>query len=162
RWPHRPIPGSELLEFPMSTWRIRNRNIPVTGGAYFRIYPYPLSRRLLRATAKEGYPAAFYLHHWALDANHPRTTLLGRIGLPHGRYDAVMAMGFFDYVPDPVAMLKAMDQRAGGTLLMSFPKAREWRIPIRRLRFQLLRCPLYLYSEARVRRILRDAGVIHY
>jgi 2-polyprenyl-3-methyl-5-hydroxy-6-metoxy-1,4-benzoquinol methylase len=82
--------------------------------------------------------------------------------LPSGQYDAVLAMGFFDYVSDPVTMVKAMCQRTEGSLFMSFPKAREWRAPIRRLRFKVLRCPLYLYSQARVHQILRDAGVTRY
>jgi 2-polyprenyl-3-methyl-5-hydroxy-6-metoxy-1,4-benzoquinol methylase len=82
--------------------------------------------------------------------------------LPPARYDAVTAMGFFDYVSDPAAMVKAMRELTDGTVLMSFPKRREWRAPIRRLRFKLLRCPLYLYSETRVRQILREAGVTRY
>jgi SAM-dependent methyltransferase len=82
--------------------------------------------------------------------------------LPAGQYDAVTAMGFFDYVSDPTAMVKAMSDLTDGTMIMSFPKRHEWRVPIRRLRFKLLRCPLYLYSQARVRQILRDAGVSRY
>lgn len=83
RWPYRPISGNELIEFPMSTWRIRGRNVPVTGGAYFRIYPYVASRRLLRATNAGGHPAVFYLHPWELDADHPRVALPRRIGFTH-------------------------------------------------------------------------------
>lgn len=82
--------------------------------------------------------------------------------VPSGPYDAVTAMGFFDYVSDPVTMVKAMCQLTNGSLLMSFPKRREWRVPIRRLRFKLLRCPLYLYSQAHVGKVLRDAGVTRY
>lgn len=82
--------------------------------------------------------------------------------LPAGRYDAVTAMGFFDYVSEPAAMVKAMSDLTDGIMLMSFPKRREWRVPVRRLRFKLLRCPLYLYSQARVRQVLRDAGVPRY
>lgn len=83
RWPYQPIPGKQLSEFPMSTCRIRNRNIPVTGGAYFRIYPYALSRRLLHMTNSHGHPAVFYLHPWELDSDHPRIPLPRRIGLTH-------------------------------------------------------------------------------
>lgn len=82
--------------------------------------------------------------------------------LPPGHYDAVTAMGFLDYVSDPVAMVKAMRSLTEGRLFLSFPKAREWRAPIRRLRFKLLRCPLYLYSQADVRETLRGAGVTGY
>lgn len=82
--------------------------------------------------------------------------------VPSGPYDAVTAMGFFDYVSDPVAMVKAMRQLTDGSVFMSFPKRREWRVPIRRLRFKLLRCPLYLYSPTHVGQVLRDAGVTRY
>src|SRR5262249_33613018 len=51
--------------------------------------------------------------------------------LPSGRFDVVTAMGFFDYVSDPVAMVKAMSHLTDGSVLMSFPKRREWRAPIR-------------------------------
>jgi polysaccharide deacetylase family protein (PEP-CTERM system associated) len=83
RWPYRPVQESALIEFPMSTSRIRNRNIPMTGGAYFRIYPYALSRRLMRAANKDGYPTVFYLHPWEIDPHHPRVSLPWRIGLTH-------------------------------------------------------------------------------
>jgi 2-polyprenyl-3-methyl-5-hydroxy-6-metoxy-1,4-benzoquinol methylase len=82
--------------------------------------------------------------------------------VPRGRYDAVTAMGFFDYVSDPREKVKAMAQLTDGRLVMSFPKAREWRAPIRRLRFKLLRCPLFLYSEAGIRQILNQIGITNY
>jgi hypothetical protein len=82
--------------------------------------------------------------------------------LPPDRYDAATAMGFFDYVSDPATMVRSMAEVTDGRLIMSFPKAREWRAPIRRLRFKVLRCPLHLYSEAQVRAILSHAGVTDY
>lgn len=89
---------------------------------------------------------------------------LGRfpVDLPPERFDAATAMGFFDYVADAPAMVRAMAERTSGRLVMSFPKSREWRAPIRRLRFRLLGCPLHLYSQAQVRRILGQAGVTRY
>ena len=59
-------------------------------------------------------------------------------------------------------MVNAMAQLTDGRIFMSFPKAREWRAPIRRLRFKLLRCPLHLYSKAQVREILSEGGITHY
>lgn len=82
--------------------------------------------------------------------------------LPDGRYEATTAMGFFDYVPDAAAMIQAMVRLTDGRLIMSFPKSREWRAPIRRLRFRLLRCPLHLYSQPQIREILRRGGVTEY
>ncbi|MBI5710182.1 MAG: methyltransferase domain-containing protein [Candidatus Eisenbacteria bacterium] len=82
--------------------------------------------------------------------------------VPEGGFDAATAMGFFDYVADPVRMVAAMRERARSTLVMSFPKAVEWRVPIRRLRFLALGCPLFLYTEGRARGVLTAAGVTDY
>ena len=85
RWPHRmALPnGSSLLEFPVSTWRKRGRNLPIAGGAYFRIYPYALTRHAFRQINREGQPFTFYLHPWEIDPAHPRIDLPRRIKLIH-------------------------------------------------------------------------------
>lgn len=77
-------------------------------------------------------------------------------------FDACSAMGFFDYVDDPVPIISRMREITRSKLIMSFPKSREWRVPVRRLRFWISGCPLFLYSEARVREILAAAGVNNY
>jgi len=79
-----------------------------------------------------------------------------------GPFDASTAMGFFDYVADPVPIVARMRELTHSTMIMSFPKAWEWRVPFRRLRFLLAGCPLFLYSASRVREILRDSGVERY
>lgn len=80
RWPHEVAPG--LLEVPPSTWRVAGRNLPVAGGAYFRLYPYTLSRLALRRVHAEG-PLVFYLHPWELDPEHPRLDLPRRVAATH-------------------------------------------------------------------------------
>lgn len=75
--------GSELCEFPVSTVTILGRELPCTGGAYFRIYPYALTRRNIRALNRAGIPVNFYIHPWELDAAHPRIPLPLRISLTH-------------------------------------------------------------------------------
>lgn len=79
-----------------------------------------------------------------------------------GPFDASTAMGYFDYVPDAVRHVVAMRKKTTSVMVMSFPKAIEWRVPLRRLRFLMLRCPLYLYTAGEVRRILEEAGVTDY
>jgi hypothetical protein len=49
-----------------------------------------------------------------------------------------------------------------GKLIMSFPKAVEWRVPVRRTRFWLKGTPLFLYRENQVKTILAAAGVTKY
>ena len=79
--------------------------------------------------------------------------------VPEEGFDAALGLGLFDYVREPVPLLQAMRARTRGLLILSFPRAREWRAPLRRLRFLLAGCPLYLYSERRTRALLREAGL---
>ena len=50
--------------------------IPVSGGGYFRLYPYKLTKNLLRyCNEKEQRPFVFYLHPWEIDPEQPRVKL---------------------------------------------------------------------------------------
>jgi 2-polyprenyl-3-methyl-5-hydroxy-6-metoxy-1,4-benzoquinol methylase len=82
--------------------------------------------------------------------------------VPEGSFDASSAMGFFDYVADPAPVISRMRELTRSKMIMSFPKSREWRAPVRRARFWISGCPLFLYSEAKVRAILDNAGVTRY
>jgi 2-polyprenyl-3-methyl-5-hydroxy-6-metoxy-1,4-benzoquinol methylase len=82
--------------------------------------------------------------------------------VPETGFDAATAMGFFDYVENPTPVVVAMRERVKGVLVMSFPKAIEWRVPLRRIRFAMIGCPLFLYTEQRTRAILAEAGVRDY
>ena len=81
RWAHRITP--EMLELPPSTWRLAGRNLPIAGGAYFRLFPYTLIRFGLRRVNAEGQPAVFYLHPWELDPGQPRLPLPRRVAVTH-------------------------------------------------------------------------------
>jgi polysaccharide deacetylase family protein (PEP-CTERM system associated) len=72
-----------IVEFPMSTTRMFSHTFPTSGGAYFRIYPYWLTRRNIRATQTAGTPAVFYLHPWELDPDHPRTRFHPKAMITH-------------------------------------------------------------------------------
>lgn len=77
-------------------------------------------------------------------------------------FDASTANGFFDYIAEPVPIIEAMRKLTKGKMIMSFPKAREWRVPVRRLRFWMKGTPLFLYQEKQVKKILEEAGVTDY
>lgn len=75
RWPHRlrTPAGFELIEFPLTTWRLAGFDLPIAGGGYFRLYPYRFSRRGLRSVnRRDGHPFVFYLHPWEIDPDQPR------------------------------------------------------------------------------------------
>jgi polysaccharide deacetylase family protein (PEP-CTERM system associated) len=66
-----PVPG--LIEVPLTTVRLFGRDLPASGGGYFRLFPYPVSRWLLRrANRTSASPAIFYMHPWEIDPSQPR------------------------------------------------------------------------------------------
>jgi polysaccharide deacetylase family protein (PEP-CTERM system associated) len=65
--------SSGVLEIPITTLRVRNRNLPSSGGGYFRLLPYAVSRWMLRrVNQQDREPAIFYFHPWEIDAGQPR------------------------------------------------------------------------------------------
>ncbi len=62
-----------LLEVPVTTLRLMNRNLPSSGGGYFRLFPYALSRWMLRQVNQgDRESAVFYFHPWEIDPGQPR------------------------------------------------------------------------------------------
>jgi polysaccharide deacetylase family protein (PEP-CTERM system associated) len=65
--------GSGLLEVPVSTVRLLNRNLPGSGGGWFRLLPYAATRWLVqRVNQIDREPAVFYFHPWEIDPGQPR------------------------------------------------------------------------------------------
>jgi len=62
-----------LFEYPISTALLLGQKIPVSGGGYFRLFPYWFTRYALRAiNRQERKPFIFYLHPWEVDPEQPR------------------------------------------------------------------------------------------
>ncbi len=62
-----------LIEVPVTTVRMGERNLPSSGGGYFRLLPYAVSRWLLRRVNQEDQQSAvFYFHPWEIDSGQPR------------------------------------------------------------------------------------------
>lgn len=62
----------DLIEIPPTTFRLFERNIPASGGGYFRLYPYFLSKWMInQVNKKDNNPAVFYFHPWEIDADQP-------------------------------------------------------------------------------------------
>ena len=71
RTPFAPLPG--FVEVPLTTARIFQIDVPASGGGYFRLFPYHLTRWLLdQAHRSNRAPAVFYLHPWEVDPDQPR------------------------------------------------------------------------------------------
>ncbi len=61
-----------LTEYPLTTLRVMGCNIPIAGGGYFRLFPYPLIKWAILQYNQSGQPAIMYLHPWELDPQQPR------------------------------------------------------------------------------------------
>lgn len=69
----------DLLEIPITTLRVLNRNFPSSGGGYFRLLPYALSRWMLgRVNKQERESGIFYFHPWEIDVGQPRIAGVSR------------------------------------------------------------------------------------
>jgi len=69
------IGSSKLIELPLTTVRVFERNLPCAGGGYFRLLPYGFSRwAMRRVNDKDQNPCIFYLHPWEIDPEQPRQT----------------------------------------------------------------------------------------
>lgn len=72
-----------IYEIPVSVRQVLGQNIPVTGGAYFRIYPYSLTKSNFIAAERQHQSVIFYIHPWELDPDHPPISLQWKERLTH-------------------------------------------------------------------------------
>lgn len=73
RFAWHPNGSDGLLEVPITTVRLGQRNLPAGGGGYFRLFPYALSRWMMQqVNQRDGQPAIFYFHPWEIDPGQPR------------------------------------------------------------------------------------------
>jgi polysaccharide deacetylase family protein (PEP-CTERM system associated) len=76
RFAYEVRPG--LIEIPITTLRMFQRNLPSSGGGYFRLLPYALSRWMLgRVNSRDGESGIFYFHPWEIDTAQPRVAGIG-------------------------------------------------------------------------------------
>jgi polysaccharide deacetylase family protein (PEP-CTERM system associated) len=72
--------GNSILELPVATYTAGGARIPVGGGGYFRLFPYPLLRRGVSQLNAEGHPAIIYMHPYEYDPFE-----FNELGYPIGR-----------------------------------------------------------------------------
>lgn len=73
RFAHRPVPGSPMIEVPVTTARFGGRTLAAGGGGFFRMLPYAFSHwAIAQVNREERQPAVFYFHPWEVDPDQPR------------------------------------------------------------------------------------------
>lgn len=103
-WPRFAQPVRDgLVEIPVTTLRKFNRNFPSSGGGYFRLLPYALSRWMIKQVNRQDrQPAIFYFHPWEIDVDQPRIAGIdGKTRFRHyvniGRMDAKLRQLLADF-----------------------------------------------------------------
>lgn len=73
RFAFHPLPGSDLVEIPVTTATFGGKRLAAGGGGFFRVLPYGFSRWAIRqVNRRDGRPAVFYFHPWEIDPDQPR------------------------------------------------------------------------------------------
>src|SRR5262249_46810849 len=66
------------------------------------------------------------------------------------KFDLVIAIGFWDYVADPLPRLKVIRGLTNGTFLSAWPRAGTMRMAIRKARLKIMGCPVYFWHHSQV------------
>ena len=78
-----------------------------------------------------------------------------------GRFDVVLALGLFDYLPDADRFARRMFELCtdGGCMVGSFPTWSPVKGPIRKVRYEWIGdCPIFNYSREGLQAMLGGAG----
>ncbi len=111
------IKENGLTEFPVSTINLLNRKMGI-GGAYFRLFPYSLTRSGMEKRQRQQRASMFYIHPWEYDPGHPvvpmerkaKITHYTRLHktVPHTR--KLLTQFEFDTVSNVVARFRAQNK----------------------------------------------------
>ena len=139
-------PGASVLDLGCGPGRVAEAVIEAGAESYVGI---DLSAHMLALAGKrlERFGAVELLEGDFLELELART------------FDVVLAIGLFDYLPEPARAAAWMRGRCSSTLLASFTRWDWVKGPIRHFHYELLhRCPIHDYTDAGVKAMLREAG----
>lgn len=77
---------------------------------------------------------------------------------PESKFDVSFGIGLFDYISNPLPVLKRMREVSTDKAIMAFPRLWTWRAPVRKVRLTMKGCDVYFYSKAKIDSLMRDAG----
>lgn len=74
------------------------------------------------------------------------------------KFDVSFGIGLFDYISDPLPVLRRMRELSTDKAIMAFPRLWTWRAPVRKVRLTMKGCDVFFYSAARINKLMKDAG----
>ena len=78
----------------------------------------------------------------------------------HQQFDLVIAVGFWDYVADPLPRLRVIRSITRDRFLSAWPRAGTLRSSLRKARLDLAGCPVYFWTRQQVDDYLAQAGFV--
>jgi SAM-dependent methyltransferase len=81
---------------------------------------------------------------------------------PEGKFDIIFAVGYFDYIFDPVIHLEKMLQYSRGFVYATFPRRWHPLTPVRKTRLLLNRCAVRFYSSIQLKKLISDLKCDNY
>ena len=73
-------------------------------------------------------------------------------------FDITIAIGFFDYIEQPVPLLKKMREFTREKVILSFPRINTWRAPLRKIRLLSRGYVVYFFTKNKIRNMMKQAG----
>ena len=77
---------------------------------------------------------------------------------PSTDFDVSYGIGLFDYISDPLPVLKKMREVTRDKSIMAFPRFWTWRAPVRKVRLTMKGCPVFFYTKSKINQLMQDAG----
>jgi 2-polyprenyl-3-methyl-5-hydroxy-6-metoxy-1,4-benzoquinol methylase len=74
------------------------------------------------------------------------------------KFDVSYGIGLFDYISDPLPVLRKMREVTTDKAIMAFPRFWTWRAPVRKVRLTMKGCPVFFYTKAKIDGLMKEAG----
>lgn len=78
------------------------------------------------------------------------------------KFDVCLGIGLFDYIKDPLPVVRRMRESVRDSVIMTFPRRWTWRAPLRKARLALKGCDVYFYTRPMLDRLLGNSGFGEY
>lgn len=78
------------------------------------------------------------------------------------KFDVTIGIGLFDYIKEPLPVIRKMRELTTDKLILSFPRRFTWRAPVRKVRLALKKCDVYFYTKGGLKLLMEAVGIRDY